>query len=69
MFTNDATRAFKVARRLQSGTVGHNWFRTDFSIAFGGFKQSGVGREGGLEGILPFLETKTIILDGEPNID
>jgi len=31
------------------GTVGHNAFRTDFGIAFGGFKQSGIGREGGHE--------------------
>jgi acyl-CoA reductase-like NAD-dependent aldehyde dehydrogenase len=68
VFTNDATRAYQVARRLQSGTVGHNWFRTDFSIAFGGFKQSGIGREGGLEGLAPFLEAKTIILDGEPDL-
>lgn len=66
VFTNDATRAFHIARRLQSGTVGHNWFRSDFSIAFGGFKQSGIGREGGLEGLAPFLEAKTIVLDGEP---
>lgn len=66
VFTEDATRAFNVARKLQSGTVGHNWFRTEFSIAFGGFKQSGIGREGGVEGLLPFLETKTVILDGEP---
>lgn len=28
-------------------------------------QQSGIGREGGVEGLLPFLETKTIILDGE----
>ncbi|QKS00599.1 aldehyde dehydrogenase [Sphingomonas sp. CL5.1] len=68
VFTNDPTRAYHVARQLQAGTVGHNWFRTDFSIAFGGFKQSGIGREGGTEGLLPFLETKTIILEGEPNL-
>lgn len=67
VFTNDATRAFQVSRRLLAGTVGHNWFRSDFSIAFGGFKQSGIGREGGLEGIYPFTETKTIILEGEPD--
>lgn len=66
VFTNDPTRAYHVARQLQSGTVGHNWFRSDFSIAFGGFKQSGLGREGGVEGLHPFLEAKTIILDGEP---
>ncbi len=67
VFTNDADRALAVARRLRSGTVGHNSFRTDFGIAFGGFKQSGIGREGGREGILPFLEAKTIILDAEPS--
>ena len=34
--------------------------------AFGGFKPSGIGREGGAEGLLPFLETKTVILEGRP---
>jgi acyl-CoA reductase-like NAD-dependent aldehyde dehydrogenase len=66
VFTNDADRAREVAGELRSGTVGHNSFRTDFSIAFGGFKQSGIGREGGTEGLLPFLETKTIILEERP---
>jgi aldehyde dehydrogenase (NAD+) len=66
VFTNDPERAYRVARKLRSGTVGHNVFRTDFSIAFGGFKQSGVGREGGTEGLLPYLETKTVILEGTP---
>jgi aldehyde dehydrogenase (NAD+) len=66
VFTNDVDRAREVAGQLRSGTVGHNAFRTDFGIAFGGFKQSGIGREGGLEGLLPFLETKTVILDGPP---
>jgi betaine-aldehyde dehydrogenase len=36
-------------------------------MAFGGFKQSGIGREGGIEGLLPFLETKSVILNGEPS--
>jgi acyl-CoA reductase-like NAD-dependent aldehyde dehydrogenase len=67
VFTNDPDRAFAVARRLRSGTVGHNAQRVDFGIAFGGFKQSGVGREGGVEGLLPFLETKTIVLDDDLN--
>jgi len=47
--------------------VGHNQFRADLSIAFGGFKQSGVGREGGIEGLLPYLESKTIILEAIPS--
>jgi acyl-CoA reductase-like NAD-dependent aldehyde dehydrogenase len=67
VFTNDVERAYATARQLRSGTVGHNSFRTDFSIAFGGFKQSGIGREGGKEGLLPFLETKTVILDDMPS--
>jgi betaine-aldehyde dehydrogenase len=67
VFTNDHDKAYAVARKLRSGTVGQNAFRTDFSIAFGGFKQSGIGREGGREGLLPFLETKTVILEGMPS--
>ena len=66
VFTDDPDRALAVARRLRSGTVGHNVFRSDFSIAFGGFKQSGIGREGGKEGLMPYLETKTIILNERP---
>jgi aldehyde dehydrogenase (NAD+) len=66
VFTKDVDRAREVAGELRAGTVGHNAFRTDFGIAFGGFKQSGLGREGGEEGLRPYLETKTVILDGRP---
>lgn len=68
VFTNDVDRAYAVARKLKSGTVGHNSWRTDFGIAFGGFKQSGLGREGSREGLLPFLEAKTLILDALPSV-
>jgi aldehyde dehydrogenase (NAD+) len=66
VFTPDIGRARHVAGMLRSGTVGHNNMRIDFNAAFGGFKQSGIGREGGREGLLPYLETKTLILDEEP---
>lgn len=66
VFTPDPDRAARVARRLHSGTVGHNAFRTDFTIAAGGFKQSGLGREGGREGLRAYLEPKTIILNASP---
>ena len=66
VFTHDAERAYAIGRQLRTGTVGQNAFRSDFSIAFGGFKQSGLGREGGVEGLLPYLETKTLILDELP---
>ena len=66
VFTNDVERAYQIARRLRSGTVGHNGFKTDTRMGFGGFKQSGVGREGGIQGIAPYLESKTVLLDGAP---
>jgi aldehyde dehydrogenase (NAD+) len=53
VFTEDVDRARALAAELRSGTVGHNAFHTDFGIAFGGFKQSGLGREGGIEGLRP----------------
>lgn len=68
VFTPDADRAYRIARQLRSGTVGHNGMRVDYGIGFGGFRQSGIGREGGTEGLLPYLESKTIVLDAEPDI-
>lgn len=67
VFTPDANRAYEVARQLRTGTVGHNQSRDDLSISFGGFKQSGIGREGGVEGLRPYLEAKTIILNDLPD--
>ena len=66
VFTNDPERAYAVGRRLRAGTVGHNSFRSEFGIAFGGFKQSGIGREGGVEGLHPYLEAKTMIFETAP---
>ena len=66
VYTEDVEHAYAVARRLRSGTVGHNGPRTDVTIAFGGVKQSGIGREGGAEGLRAFLESKTVLLDAVP---
>jgi aldehyde dehydrogenase (NAD+) len=66
VFTNDVNRARQVASRLRSGTVGHNAMRTDFGVSFGGYKQSGIGREGIHEGLTPFLEVKFMVLEGQP---
>ncbi|MFT4306583.1 MAG: aldehyde dehydrogenase [Microbacterium sp.] len=68
VFTNDIDRAYRVARRLRSGTVGHNGFKTDTWMGYGGFKQSGYGREGGIQGLQAFLETKTLVLDSRPTV-
>jgi aldehyde dehydrogenase (NAD+) len=64
VFTPDVERARRVAGQLRTGTIGHNGFKSDYDMGHGGFKQSGIGREGGIEGLLPFLESKAILLDG-----
>jgi aldehyde dehydrogenase (NAD+) len=61
VFSADQDRAMAMARRFRSGTVGVNggqWF--DVESPFGGYKQSGLGREWGTEGLEDFLETKVI---------
>ncbi len=66
VFTRDVDKARAVGRQLRAGTVGHNDNRADFGIGFGGFKQSGIGREGGVAGLLPYLENKTMVLEEKP---
>jgi acyl-CoA reductase-like NAD-dependent aldehyde dehydrogenase len=59
-------RALAVARRVRSGTLSVNggaWFHVD--TPFGGYKQSGVGRENGVAGFEEYLETKVIALPGK----
>jgi aldehyde dehydrogenase (NAD+) len=64
VFTNDVERAREVAGQMRTGAIGHNGFKSDFDMGHGGFKQSGIGREGGIDGLLPFLQSKAILLDG-----
>ncbi len=66
VLTHDADTAYRIARRVRTGGVGQNGLRLDFGLPFGGFKQSGVGREGGIEGLKTCLEQKTILLDAMP---
>jgi aldehyde dehydrogenase (NAD+) len=66
VLTHDADAAYRIARRIRTGAVGQNGLRMDFGLPYGGFKQSGIGREGGIEGLTGYLETKTILLDAQP---
>jgi acyl-CoA reductase-like NAD-dependent aldehyde dehydrogenase len=66
VLTRDAEAAYHIARRVRSGNFSQNAMRADFSLPFGGFKQSGIGREGGAWGLQGYLETKTILLDAQP---
>jgi aldehyde dehydrogenase (NAD+) len=58
--SGDRERARNVARRLRTGTVHLNGAPEDLAAAFGGYKQSGNGREGGKFGLDEFLEIKSI---------
>ena len=64
LWTDDIHVALRVARRIRSGTVWVNAFRESglWTMPAGGFKQSGIGRERGREGLEVFLETKAIHL-------
>ncbi len=56
-------RALAVARRIRTGTIGVNggaWFGPD--VPFGGYKQSGVGRESGTAGLEEFFESKSLAI-------
>ncbi|WP_077034330.1 aldehyde dehydrogenase family protein [Pelomonas sp. KK5] len=61
VFSSDPARADAIARRLQVGRVAINGMQHDPLAPFGGFKQSGVGREYGVQGLESFLETKIIM--------
>ena len=58
--SSDMERARRVAKRIRSGNVHINGARVDFSGCFGGYKQSGNGREWGKSGLEEFLELKAI---------
>lgn len=59
--SGDAERARKIARRLRTGMVHINGAPLDSSAPFGGYKQSGNGREWGIEGFEEFFEIKAIM--------
>jgi aldehyde dehydrogenase (NAD+)/betaine-aldehyde dehydrogenase len=67
VWTGDAARGHRVAARLKAGTVGINMPYTAFpGIPFGGYKQSGFGRETALETLDLYLEGKGVIVQTGP---
>ncbi|HHQ2323539.1 aldehyde dehydrogenase [Providencia rettgeri] len=67
IWTKDYTRAFKLADALDVGTVWVNTYKV-FSIStpFGGFKESGIGREKGLESLKAYMQQKSLFLALNP---
>jgi acyl-CoA reductase-like NAD-dependent aldehyde dehydrogenase len=67
VWTADPARGHRLARRIKAGTIGINMPYTAFpGIPFGGYKESGFGRELGLETLEAYLETKSVIVSTSP---
>ena len=63
VFTNDLSEALYVSNALESGQVWVNSFMPGgMNTPFGGYKKSGIGREFGWDGLLPYMEVKTVII-------
>jgi acyl-CoA reductase-like NAD-dependent aldehyde dehydrogenase len=63
VITQDIDKAMQFAQGIQAGTVWiNNYMQGGFTAPFGGFKSSGIGREGGEDGLHQFCEIKTIVL-------
>jgi aldehyde dehydrogenase (NAD+) len=64
VWTQNVHRAHRVAHRLRAGTVWINAYRVvSFATPFGGFKESGLGRENGVDSIREFTETKSVYVE------
>jgi succinate-semialdehyde dehydrogenase/glutarate-semialdehyde dehydrogenase len=64
VYTRDLAKGLRIAEQLESGMVGLNkGIVSDPAAPFGGVKESGIGREGGHEGMLDYTETKYIATD------
>lgn len=63
VYTLDNEKALSIAKQIRSGTVAQNGLGPQAGMPFGGFKQSGVGREGSPEAIGAYTELKTIYLE------
>jgi len=61
VFTADQRRGYEAIKRIRAGTLGLNTFYMDPRLPFGGFKDSGIGRENGPEGVFAFTEIKTVV--------
>ncbi|MFB7720028.1 aldehyde dehydrogenase [Nocardia sp. NPDC056100] len=62
VWTTDIERGLDIARRVETGTIGVNFYNLDLGAPFGGVKSSGLGRELGPEGLAAYQQTKSIYL-------
>jgi aldehyde dehydrogenase (NAD+) len=62
VWTSDVKRALRMARAVRAGTVGVNGYQLEPHVPFGGYGQSGLGREGGRSSIEAYTELKTVLI-------
>jgi aldehyde dehydrogenase (NAD+) len=68
VWTNDLRRTMLMTEKLKAGTVWVNNYRaTSFTSPFGGYKESGIGRESGIDAIQEYLHTKCVWISADPN--
>jgi aldehyde dehydrogenase (NAD+) len=62
VWTSDVRRALRTAKAVRAGTIGVNGYQVEPHVAFGGFRGSGVGREGGRGAVEAYTEVKTVLV-------
>ncbi|MFL0180975.1 MULTISPECIES: aldehyde dehydrogenase [unclassified Mycobacterium] len=62
VWTSDVPRGIEIANKIRTGTYGINWYAFDPCCPFGGFKNSGIGRENGKEGVEHFTQQKSVLM-------
>ncbi len=65
MWTADTAHGLEIAAAVRTGTYGINMYTLDISAPFGGFKQSGIGREFGPEGLAEYVELQMVLCSGK----
>jgi acyl-CoA reductase-like NAD-dependent aldehyde dehydrogenase len=64
VWTKDVAHGLEISGRVRTGTYGINMYMLDIASPFGGFKQSGIGREFGEEGLSEYTELQTVVSAG-----
>jgi aldehyde dehydrogenase (NAD+) len=64
VWTADIAHGLQIAAGVRTGTYGINMYTLDIGAPFGGFKQSGIGREFGAEGLDEYVELQTVVCNG-----
>jgi aldehyde dehydrogenase (NAD+) len=62
VWTTDIPRGIKISEKIRTGTYGINWYAFDPCCPFGGYKNSGIGRENGPEGVEHFTQQKSVLM-------